>query len=204
MSESTAYAVDAALDGSSNRHRSGVSCRGCDARLPLRLADDGEEPALWECGRCGSRLAGLPVSHIPLPINLELRLADVHFDDTQLPPAPAVLHQLARQFTPSPPEYKGPDRRRLTRTTRRLNLLVTPLNDIFSPVGPCIRAVAYDLSSQGIGLLSTAAITSPKLAISIAQYDRRPIQLIARVCRVQALLGDFHRVGVELIHRLGG
>jgi hypothetical protein len=183
--------------------RVGITCRGCDARLPIGLAKAGESPALWECVQCGARFAGLLLPSGERDNMSCVRLADVHFDVSQVPALPDVLREVVDELMRTGSSYQGVNQRVSVRVPQNLEVVVAPLNESFSPDGWAFPAIVQNISESGLAVIGTQSIDGQYVAIRIPHTSSTSIQFIGSVRRIQTLRGCFHELGVRFIHRLG-
>lgn len=203
MPTATPRAVHDDAEQPSDRRSAGISCRGCDTRIPIRLSKSGESPALWECVRCGARFAGVLLASDQREQLSRLRLADVHFDTCQLPPIPKSLRELAVSFHDSQLLYQGLEQRGEVRLPRSLDAVVTSLNSYFTPRGWAFPAIVHNISETGLAFVGAHLPDGPHVAILIPRTDAPPLQMFGCVARAQILPDGFHEVGIRFEYRLG-
>lgn len=185
---------------------SGISCQGCSERLPVRLSQIGETSALWECSSfssCSAQIPSVLITDCAPKVLARIRLADLHFDVTQLPAVPDVLHRLVKKLAELPVSSDILQHRKSTRVPQELEVAYSPADENYSPLGSAGRAIVHNISEHGIGFLSTTPVGSLKVAIELKKIGRRRLQVFGRVAGCREIGGQFYEIGVELELRLG-
>ena len=204
MSTTNGPAGAAASTSARQKPRSGITCRGCDTRLPVRLAAQGEEAALWVCASCGAQFAGILIGDAEKERLPRVQLADVHFDTTELPPINPIIRQLVERLATTPEAYLGSDRRDSARVPRQLEVVFIRLDAEFMPKGAPLRAMVHNLSEGGLAMIADEPIHESNVAIRIGDGDSGSVQMFSRVVRLQHLTAELYDIGVQFAFRLGG
>lgn len=182
----------------------GLPCRGCDTRLPIRLAGEGETPALWECTLCAARFPGVMVEDAAPRILSRVQLAPVHFDVSDAEPVPDLLRRLVQKLAEEPPSAAAVERRKSVRVPQQLEVAIAPLDENYTPLRSAFRAIVHNLSQTGVGFIATFPIDAPNVAILLEPSRDKIVQVFGRVVRTRELAGKFFEVGVQFRLRLNG
>jgi len=180
-----------------------IGCPGCNQPLPLRLSQEGERAALWECDACQTRVAGMFVPELATHLAHRVRLGQVHFDAHHSPPIPPVFGELvSRWIRRHDTRGNGPERRRDDRYAVHLEAVVVGLNDQWVPQGRPARALVVDLSRGGLGMVVRSPIKTPLVAVQI-EGRTGALQLLGSITWSDHVGSGMHHVGARFVHRLG-
>jgi PilZ domain len=197
--------ASAASKRNAGRERAkGEPCPGCQQRLPIRAKQPDEVTTHWECTRCRSPLTGVLLKKAVPLMAARIQLNQKHFDTTGLPAIPATLRELVRDFLNRRANQNQPadERRKSARVPQQLDVIVTPLNEEWSPQGKPVLGIVVDLSAGGMGMITTAAVGSPHVVAQIV-HGTGFVQLLGRVVWSQDLDHGFHNAGVQFVARFG-
>jgi hypothetical protein len=180
----------------------GTACRGCGRRLPLRMAEDHEEAALWECVQCQTPLAGVLSPDVLRLLSRRIRLAALHFNiENAEPLTEAVLHVAWQNAFATQSEIVH-ETRRSRRVSGHREVVCVCMDERYSLAGSALNGVVANLSRHGLMLVTTRQITTP-IVITQFQNARRTIQLIGRVVWNNYLDIGCFGAGVDFQARFG-
>ena len=182
------------------RHQGIGHCSKCDLPWPLRLSHDGEKAACWVCASCGAVAIGVFDADTPSDCHHNVRLRETFFEHCYN--APGGEKEVAAKLAEEWQAYSGKERRRSERLPSPIEVVVVPLDNLYSPLDESFPAVVSNLSQHGLGLIHTRTIDAPFVAVAMPCDGQRTIQVIARVVRCNAR-GRFFEIGCELKVRLG-
>ena len=98
--------------------------------------------------------------------------------------------------------YEGPQRRAAKRLPVVVSKVALPLDDDFQPRGAGFAAITGDLSTAGLRLFSTRAVTTEFLAVELTPPAGQSIQVVLQVLRCKAV-GRFYEIAGRLVARTG-
>ena len=180
----------------------GMACHGCGRRLPLRLNEPNEEPALWECVECQTAMTGVIAPEIVRMLSRRMRLAARHFDVEHAEPlTDAVLRVVWQNAFPGK-NVAQHCARRSQRISGQREVVAIRLDERFGLTGPALNGVVANLSRHGQMLVTT---TQLDLTPVITQFQNasRQIQIIGRVVWSRYLDVGCWGAGVDFIGRFG-
>ncbi len=90
------------------------------------------------------------------------------------------------------------DRRAVPRMHVNMPLVVRPLDDELQPVSCQYHAVTSDLSSQGVGLITSSRVRSGYALLQFMPCHGESLRVIGRVAHCTAL-GHYFKVGCEFV-----
>jgi hypothetical protein len=181
----------------------GEPCPGCKQQLPVRGNRAGEHLTTWECIACGATLTGVLLKKTATQLVADVRLSQRHFDSSGVPPIPAALRQLVREFA-ARRKHESPtdERRKAPRVPLQLDVAVVPLNDDWLPYGPPILGMVVDLAPHGLGMITTSSVPSEFVAVQI-QHAKGFVQLLGKIAWSKEFGRGFHNSGVQFVLRFG-
>jgi hypothetical protein len=181
----------------------GVTCRGCNHRLPLRASQADETAALWECANCRSPFAGVLLTHGVGLIARRVRLADLHFDSADVGPISHEFRQFVRKLdaTQLNCTEKFVDARRSVRIAEELDVVAVGIDAGGSAACQPVPAIVVNLSGQGMLLMAEQPFQCERLVVRLLS-DGQWLQIAGRVIWARELEDGFHGAGVEFIARL--
>jgi hypothetical protein len=140
---------------------------------------------------------------VPL-LAAHIHLGQKHFDATGVPPIPAALRQLVREFLVRRQQQNQPpdERRKSARVPQQLDVIVVPLNEDWTPQGNPILGIVVDLAAHGLGMVTTAPVAAP-YAVAQIRHGSGFVQLLGRVAWSKDFGHGFHNAGVQFVLRLG-
>ena len=103
--------------------------------------------------------------------------------------------QVSSKYLLDRPRY-GVERRSAERMAVTIPVTITPLDDELKSLGYEFSAITRDISSLGIGLVTTNPIAPCFVLISIEPFFREPFKVIGRVVFCKDL-GHYHQIGCE-------
>jgi hypothetical protein len=97
--------------------------------------------------------------------------------------------------------FDGPDRRKTTRMAVAVAVRLQPMDERLAAVGESFTAITRDISSAGVGLVSTRPVKAPFLLLQFPTAESAEARLVQWVVRVErcAPLGEFHDLGTSFI-----
>lgn len=180
----------------------GTACYGCGRRLPLRMAQVGEEASLWECVHCQTSFAGVLSPEVLRMLSRRVRLAPLHFDVEHADPlTDAVLQVVWRNASKSQRDMFR-DVRRSRRISGQREVIGICLDERFRIMGTPINGVVANLSRHGQMLVTTQQLDAPAVLTQF-QNARRTIQLVGRVVWTRYLDVGCYGAGVDFVARFG-
>jgi hypothetical protein len=140
---------------------------------------------------------------VPL-LAAHIHLSQKHFDTTGVPPIPATLRQLVREFQVRRRNQTKPaaERRRSVRVPLQLDVMVVPLDEAWMPQGQPILGIVVDLAARGLGMITTAPVAAPYVVAQI-RHGRGLVQLLGKIVWSKELGRGFHNAGVQFVVRFG-
>ena len=163
----------------------GTACYGCGRRLPLRMAQVGEEASLWECIHCQTSFAGVLSPEVLRMLSRRVRLAPLHFDMEHAEPlTDAVLQVVWRNASKSQRDAFR-DVRRSRRISGQREVIAICLDERFRIMEAPINGVVANLSRHGQMLVTTQPLEVAGRADAISKCAAN--DSIGRPRRVDAL-----------------
>jgi hypothetical protein len=172
--------------------------------MPVRAKRPDEVTTHWECTGCRSPLTGVLLKEAVPLLAAHVHLSQKHFDMGDLPPIPAALRRLVREFLLRRRNAGEPvdERRKSVRVPQQLDVIVVPLNEEWMPQGKPIRGIVVDLAAQGLGMITTAAMGAPFVVAQIG-HGTGFVQLLGKVAWSKDSGHGFHNAGVQFVVRFG-
>ena len=178
-------------------------CPNCRRPLPIRATQPGEVAAHWECAACRAPLTGVLVQEVAVQTADTVRIGQVHFDTTGVPPIPSSLRQLVREFTACRREHTAPsDQAAGSRTPAQFDVQVLPLDENWMPCAKPALGLAIDLTVHGLGMVTPTPLNTPHIAMQI-RYPTGVLQLLGEVVWTNQIAVDFYNSGVQFLLRFG-
>jgi hypothetical protein len=195
--------------GSTARHGIAASrevcdvCPGCRLPLPIRAKRQGEVAAHWECAACRAPLTGVLIQDEAARMADAIRIGQVHFDSAEIPPIPASLRQLVREFVTGHQESHEPDRRSAgPRMPVQVDVSIVPLDENWTPRCKPQLGLVVNLTAKGLGMLTTAPIADRHLGLQL-RHPAGIVQVLGEVLWTNEIGMGFHNCGVQFLLRLG-
>jgi hypothetical protein len=184
--------------------RSGITCRGCNRRLPLRTSDMDERAALWECVACNTPFAGVLLTDALDTVAQRVRLAEIHFETAEARRISQELRQFVRQFeaTRLNSVERFVEKRRSPRVAQDLDVVAVGVDANCMLVGDPLYAMVANLSAHGMLLVSEVALECEMVFVRVPLKGEW-LQLFGRIAWSRELGSGFFGVGIEFIARLG-
>lgn len=175
-------------------------CGGCDARLPLRIPSDGEQPREWVCVGCGQLHSAVLDQHLNEELGKNVRPTLIEFEPLQGQGADESVREFAL----------GVQRRNETLTEKRQgdrhdilsNVLAVPVDDQFRPIGPAELVLSRNISTSGIALIHTKAVTEKYLALEFDLPLEEKLQVVMEVLRCRPF-GPYLEIGGRFVTKMG-
>jgi hypothetical protein len=193
----------------SQRHASpdgpqGEPCPNCTRPMPLRAKRPDEVTTHWECTGCRSPITGVLLKEAVPLLAAHIHLSQKHFDVRGLRPIPDDFRALVREFLNQRCNQAEPqdERRSEVRVPQQLDVTVVPLSENWTPQGKPILGIVVDLSSRGLGMITTAQIQAPYVVTQI-QHGTGFVQLLGRIAWSKGFSRGFYSAGVQFVVRLG-
>lgn len=199
-------AVTSGSDAASqNAGRSvGEPCPGCQRPMPVRAKRPDEMTTHWECTACKAPVTGMLVKEAVPLLAAHIHLGQQHFHTADLPPVPAALRQLVREFLIRRRSQGEPvdERRKSVRVPQQLDVVVAPLNDEWMPLGRPILGIVVDLAPHGLGMITTGPVGAPYVVAQI-RHGNSFVQLLGKVAWSKDFGHGFHNAGLQFVARFG-
>jgi hypothetical protein len=180
----------------------GISCRGCNQSLPLRMSHSHEVAALWECTACGASFAGVFIQELAISHSKSVRLAQLHFEAEHAEPISDAVRQTLAGMSAEQLPLKYTENRRGSREPRWLNATAVAMDAGFLLVGPTCLAIVPNLSSHGMMLLTAIQLHSAAVAVQMHGGPEK-IQMLGRVVWSRFLGHGCFGAGVDFAAHLG-
>jgi len=176
-----------------------ANCRNCEARLPLRLDDDGREKSVaWVCVQCGARHVGLLMDDPEPEILGNVRPERLPIDGDLIHPPAAVARFVARMV--SEPN-DGLERRQSVRHRLGVPASVIPVDETFRRIALIFVAIVQDVSAGGVCLIHTRPVNAERLVIELPSQDGAKMQMAVEVLRCRPK-SHFYEIGGKFITRM--
>ncbi|TWU29245.1 hypothetical protein [Bythopirellula polymerisocia] len=180
-----------------------ITCESCDVELPLLTTSQLDQASLWVCANCGANQIAFPDVDLLPEFGSLVRIHEEQFDTSDAPGIPAHIRVHLASIANRAVPQDVVNRRRSARVVNPMMISVIELDTSFVIAGKGLSVIMTDVSSEGAGLAMTDGTTAPYLALHIPSSSAKPIQIIARVVRQQALIPPYVAVGCEFMFRLG-
>jgi len=180
----------------------GTACYGCGRRLPLRMTEQNEEAALWECVHCQTPFVGVLSPEVLRMLSQRIRLAALHFDAERAEPLTDAILQVVWRAAYRDQHHTMCDVRRSRRISGQREVVVLNLDERYRLSGPPVNGVVANLSRHGQMLVTTTRLESPTVLTQF-QNAQRTIQLVGRVVWCSYLDVGCYGTGVDFIARFG-
>jgi hypothetical protein len=132
-----------------------------------------------------------------------IRIGQVHFDSSEIPPIPPSLRQLVREFGASRRESHEPDRRSAgPRMPVQIDVTIVPLDENWTPRCKPQLGLVVNLTAQGLGMLTTTPIADHYLGLQL-RHPPGTVQVLGEVLWTNQIGMGFHNCGVQFLLRLG-
>jgi hypothetical protein len=132
-----------------------------------------------------------------------IRIGQVHFDTTGVPPIPSSLRQLVREFAACRRERSAPDERpRGSRTPAQFDVQILPLDENWMPCAKPSLGLAIDLTVHGLGMVTPTRLNTQHVAMQI-RHPAGVLQLLGEVVWTKEIAVDFYNSGVQFLLRFG-
>ena len=180
-----------------------ITCPGCQLALPVRVAQLGEEAALWQCARCNRPEVGVVIPSLMQDFADHILLGACYFD---LPSTAGIRYEMWQAtFRHAQALHRVPanEARRARRMARIAAVEAIELNRDLQPVGQPFSVMLSDISPSGVGLINTHSLVEPFVAIRLPPVRENQIQVIAELKHQDLLRNGFYSIGGKLVHRLG-
>ena len=182
---------------------SGEPCPSCRRPLPVRAKQAGEVAAHWECSACHSPLTGVLLKDMAPRMAESIRINQIHFDTSSVPPLPESLRELVKEFVASRQSNHPPDERRAhARVPLQLDVTVLRLDEHWTPQGKPIVGMAVDLTPNGLGMVTSAPVEAEHVAVQI-RHPAGLVQILGQIVWVKEIGPSFHNAGVQFLLRFG-
>jgi hypothetical protein len=184
--------------------RPGITCRGCNRRLPLRNSDADERAALWECVSCNTPFAGVLLTDALDTVVQRVRLAEVHFETDEARLISHELRQFVRQFEAARLNSveRFVEKRRSARVAQDLDVVAVGVDADCRLVGNPLHAMVANLSAHGMLLVSEVALECEMVFVRVPLKGEW-LQLFGRIAWSRELGSGYFGIGVEFVARLG-
>lgn len=182
----------------------GEACPGCQRSMPVRAKRPDEVTIHWQCTACRSTLTGVLLKEAMPLLAAHVHLGQNHFDASQVPPVPAALRELVREFLARRQQHGQPphERRKSPRVSHQLDVILVPLDDDWRPLGKPILGIVVDLSAHGLGMITSAPVVAP-YAVAQIQLGNGFVQLLGRIVWAKEVGRGFHNTGLQFVARFG-
>jgi hypothetical protein len=180
----------------------GTACGGCGRRLPLHLAEQDDEAALWECVHCHTHFVGVLSPEVLRMLSRRIRLAALDLDVDQAEPLTDAVSHVVRRAACRAQRPVMYDVRRSERIWGQRDVVAIRLDERYRPSGPPIRGVVANLSQHGQMLITTTQLESPAILTQF-RTAQQTIQLMGRVVWSRYLDMGCYAAGIDFTARLG-
>jgi hypothetical protein len=178
-------------------------CTNCRRPLPIRAKQPGEIAAHWECAACRAPLTGVLVQKEAVQKAEAVRIGQIQFDTTGVPPIPSSLRQLVREFAACRREDSASDEGPVgARTPAQFDVQILPLDERWMPCARPSLGLAIDLTVHGLGMVTPAPISTRHIAMQI-RHPAGVLQLVGEVVWTNQIAAEFYNSGVQLLLRFG-
>ncbi|OHB76790.1 MAG: hypothetical protein A2W31_12655 [Planctomycetes bacterium RBG_16_64_10] len=174
-------------------------CAQCEVRLPLRGPQPGEQAAAWLCAGCGARYSGVLDRDCGADLRQHILLAPLRFTTSSLAPPPKVTADFIAARVGR--ERHGREHRAHPRQSIAAPVAALPLDAYFLPAGAPFMGMAHSLSTSGIGLIHTRAVTAPQLGLKLSLDKDHEIRAVIVVTRCRAV-GLFYEIAGPFLVRI--
>ena len=96
------------------------------------------------------------------------------------------------------PQNFGTERRAVKRMNVTMPVRMTPLDNDFKPLSYEYHAITRDLSTKGVGLVTTNPVGHDFVLLTLEPYQSKSFDVIARVAHCNGY-GYYFRVGCEFV-----
>ncbi|MDP7019231.1 MAG: PilZ domain-containing protein [Pirellulaceae bacterium] len=167
-------------------------CGTCGSNLPLRVPRAGESGSHWQCAKCGYRYFAVLAEDCRADSLANVRVTQVHLSTEQL-----------RNPGRSVPEFvqsmrDDRERRTANRQPLETNVLATPVNEYYMPIGEPFLARTTDFSATGLAIVHHKPVESDWLVIEHLSPTGESSQVVIKIARSEERGGDF-RIGGEFV-----
>jgi hypothetical protein len=132
-----------------------------------------------------------------------VRIGQIHFDTTEVPPIPASLRQLVREFAACRREDSASDNRRAgSRTPAQFDVQILPLDEKWMPCAKPSLGLAIDLTVHGLGMVTPTPLATRQIAMQI-RHPAGVLQLVGEVVWTNQITAEFYNSGVQFLLRFG-
>ncbi len=182
-------------------------CAGCGLHLPLRLPGFGEIATNWVCVDCGARYSAvLDEAQCRTPFQ-NVRPANLSFDRSCLAQPPAAIDAFIRGIMREECPKRG-ERRRSERRKLGICVAAVAVDETLVPIGEPFLAATYDISTGGLSMVHTRAITAKLVVVEFpnppgptTSANGATMQMLLRVVRCRAL-GRFYEIAGAFVTRM--
>jgi ribosomal protein L37AE/L43A len=170
-------------------------CVSCDTALPLRDPHGRERGHLWECAKCGARVAAVYDAEKAAGDFSAVRPVKFYIKQSELSAPPRTIYRFAQQQNEE--EGVEVDLRAVERHAFSRTVTVVELDETLTPANEPVVAVSRNLSKRGISLVLNRAVVAEHIVVELGQGDST-IQIIARVTRCNPL-GPHYDLAAEFV-----
>lgn len=167
--------------------------------MPLRPVWISEPVGTWFCSRCGTKTLAVLNHEAPLDLFRRVHGTMVRIDvDRSKRSLQGIIDYLGSQtYRPQ----RTVEKRYSPRHAVTTECPVIPLDDQFRGAGKPFMVFARNLSTAGVGLLSTMRVKNQFLAVEFLAPGHAAVQIVvqARRCRPR---GPFFDIGGEFVTKL--
>ena len=110
----------------------------------------------------------------------------------------SFVNKLERAYMLDRPRKHGTERRAVERLSLTVPITVAPLNDDLHPLGYEHHAVTRDISSKGVGLVTTNPVPPSYVLLTLDPCQYKPFRVIGRVAYCNEV-GYYYRIGCEFL-----
>jgi len=174
-------------------------CEFCGTRLPLNSEGHDRELRNWRCAGCDGFYRAVLSSSYDLEGLRNVRPEAFPIDHSQIPKPSAELNQHATDLNLL--EATGTEKRGAFRHLAVMPVIAQPMDAMLHLAGGPFAAVSRNLSTNGICLLHTRAVTEKFLGIELAGPHGEMIQVLLHVLRCRSR-GPFQDVAGEFITKM--
>jgi hypothetical protein len=148
-------------------------------------------------------LTGILVKEQAAQMADAIRISQIHFETTEVPAIPTSLRQLVHDFAACRLEGNAPDRRSAgARLPAQFDVTVVPLDDDWTPRAKPVLGLAIDLTAQGLGMVTPAALESQYIALQM-RHMAGIVQVLSKIVWTKEIGMDFYNSGVQFLLRFG-
>jgi hypothetical protein len=180
-----------------------IQCVNCVKTLPLAIAQDLDQSAIWICAGCGVSFVGLPDVELLERQGRLVRLHDQYFDDSECPDIPLTIRRHIASLATRSALPAHLEKRRSERIYNSMIIQAVEMDDNFILHGSAKKVILTDISRDGVGLAFGQELSCRNFAIKITITTGSSIQAIVRVLRQRDLSPPFVEYGCEFVTRLG-